>query len=197
MNTSLFSIAYAPPIIYFHFLKKANSSKIEAFENYQKQSFRNRCIILSAQGKQSLQIPIQHKQSKLIRDIEISYSENWQTQHWKSLKTCYNSSPYFEHYDYLIQPILEKKEKYLFDYNLNLLELLIDFLALELPELTSEWIGNPIDIIDLRDQIHPKKKIEVELNYYPSSFDVSIENKEHLSIFDLLFNQGPDSIMFL
>lgn len=197
MNTSLFSIAYAPPLIYFHYLKKTNSAQIEAFENYQKQSFRNRCIILSAQGIQSLQIPIRHKPSKLIRDIEISYSENWQALHWKSLKTCYNSSPYFEHYDYIIQPILKKKEKYLFDYNLNLLKVICGFLALELPTLTSDWEVSQIGTNDFRNSIHPKINIQENLKYYPSLFDIKIEVKEHLSILDLLFNQGPDSIIHL
>lgn len=197
MKTCLFSIAFAPSIMYFHYLNQNCISKIEAFENYQKQSFRNRCIILSSQGTLSLNIPVQHKNGKLIRDIRLSYSEKWQEQHWKTLKTCYNSSPFFEHYDYLLYPLFKKKEKYLFDYNLSIIEKLCDFLTITSPGLTSKWDSSPDNCMDYRNNLHPKTFLNNHLKEYSSVFPIEHSLKQHLSVLDLLFNQGPESIKYL
>lgn len=189
----LLSIAYAAPVEYFHFLVKNNNCKLEANENYQKQSFRNRCHILSAQGIQKLNIPVEHNKSSFIRDIKISYQENWQRQHWRSINTCYRSSPYFLFYDYLFVEFYNKKEKFLFDFNYSILNVFCKLLKIETPGLTETWSAE--NGFDLREKLQPKNKsIKVENNEYITNFNIHPDMRKFLSMYDLLFQKGPESI---
>ncbi len=192
----LLSTAYAPPIEYFHFLVTNTKCAIEANENYQKQSFRNRCHILSAQGIQKLNIPIEHNEISFIRDIKISYQENWQRQHWRSINTCYRSSPFFLFYDYFFAEFYHKKEKFLFDFNYNILSVFCKILKIDTPKLTDEW--STASGTDLRHALQPKNKnTSVEKNEYLTNFSTLPEMRKFLSMYDLLFQQGPESIQIL
>ena len=108
-----FAAFYFGPIDYFAEMVKSQELNIEVCENFQKQTYRNRCNILGANGKLMLNIPVLHDKSKLFKDIQPSYEYNWQKEHIKSLKSAYQSSPYFEYYEDEITPFYEKKDKYL------------------------------------------------------------------------------------
>ena len=118
MDQVLLASAYFPPIEFYHHYTKNEAIIIEQNEHFIKQTYRNRCSISGANGQIDLSIPLQKYTSKTpIRDIKISYDVQWQKQHWRSIVSAYNSSPYFMYYDYEIMPYFEKKNNYLFVLN--------------------------------------------------------------------------------
>jgi hypothetical protein len=188
----ILSIAYAPPISYFSQLAKSNLTRIEAHENYQKQSFRNRCNILSSAGIQTLIIPIKHGHSLKIKEIEIDYKEDWQKKHWRSLITCYNSSPYFVFYRDDFESAYQLNYRFLFDWNLAILEIFCNHFKMTITGLTVQWKNDYLESTDFRDKIHPKKVIQSSLPFHDTTFQVNNTDRMYLSAFDLLFNAGPD-----
>ena len=201
LNTILLSTAYLPPIEYFSFLINSDKQIIEKYETYKKQTYRNRCYILGSNGKLALTIPIKKPEGNHTKtnEIIISYSEDWQQIHWKSIESSYNSSPFFLFYKEELKNLYQKKYKYLLDHNNNFLKLICDFLDIEItPGLTSEFIKNPKNILDLRNSISPKNSSQ-EKNY--KKYSQVFANKHgfipNLSIIDLLFNTGPEAIDYL
>ncbi len=199
MDQVLLASAYFPPIEFYHHYTKNEAIIIEQNEHFIKQTYRNRCSISGANGQIDLSIPLQKYTSKtLIRDIKISYEVQWQKQHWRSIVSAYNSSPYFMYYDYEIMPYFEKKNNYLFDLNLEILEKLNKLLKISKPfSLSEEFTAVNDSQSDLRYKISPKRKPEVLLKTYSQVFDQKLGFIENLSILDLLFNKGPDSMMYL
>ena len=201
LNTILLSTAYLPPIEYFSFLINSDKQIIEKYETYKKQTYRNRCYIFGSNGKLALTIPIKKPEGNHTKtnEIIISYSEDWQQIHWKSIESSYNSSPFFLFYKEELKNLYQKKYKYLLDHNNNFLKLICDFLDIEItPGLTSEFIKNPKNILDLRNSISPKNSSQ-EKNY--KKYSQVFANKHgfipNLSIIDLLFNTGPEAIDYL
>jgi len=195
------STAYFPPIQYFCKLLEYNTIIIEAEEHYQKQSYRNRCRILGPNGAQSLSIPVERGRLREIpiRDIKIDYSMSWQSNHFRSIKTAYRSAPYYEHYMDNLIPLFQTQDKFLFDYNLRIIEQLNASLEIN-PELiiSKSFDKNP-EFDDFRDAIHPKKRMQKEDSHFqPKEYmQVFMEKhgfQENLSILDLLMNEGPLSI---
>lgn len=199
MDQVLLASAYFPPIEFYHHYTKNEAIIIEQNEHFIKQTYRNRCSISGANGQIDLSIPLQKYTSKtLIRDIKISYEVQWQKQHWRSIVSAYNSSPYFMYYDYEIMPYFEKKNNYLFDLNLEILEKLNKLLKISKPfSLSEEFTAVNDSQSDLRYKISPKRKPEVLLKTYSQVFDQKLGFIENLSILDLLFNKGPDSMIHL
>lgn len=191
----IFSTAYLPPIEYFYFLSRENEISIEAAENYQKQSFRNRTLISSANGIQQLSIPIvQNHQKMPIKEVQIDYKTAWQRNHWKSITAAYNNSPFFLYYQDFLQPFYEKKIPFLLDYNTELLRVLLKLLKMETTivfteEFAEDWGAG---ILDLRAQIHPKRACNegVTLRPYTQTFATEAAALPHLSVLDLLCNAG-------
>ncbi len=201
LSSILLSTAYLPPIEYFSFLINSDKQIIEKYETYKKQTYRNRCYILGSNGKLALTIPIKKPEGNHTKtnEIIISYSEDWQQIHWKSIESSYNSSPFFLFYKEELKNLYQKKYKYLLDHNNNFLKLIFDFLYIEItPGLTSEFIKNPKNILDLRNSISPKNSSQ-EKNY--KKYSQVFANKHgfipNLSIIDLLFNTGPEAIDYL
>lgn len=201
LSSILLSTAYLPPIEYFSFLINSDKQIIEKYETYKKQTYRNRCYILGSNGKLALTIPIKKPEGNHTKtnEIIISYSEDWQQIHWKSIESSYNSSPFFLFYKEELKNLYQKKYKYLLDHNNNFLKLIFDFLDIEItPGLTSEFIKNPKNILDLRNSISPKNSSQ-EKNY--KKYSQVFANKHgfipNLSIIDLLFNTGPEAIDYL
>jgi len=199
-STIYFSTAYLPPVSYYAALVKADKVFLEYHENYTKQSYRNRCHIAAANGLMALSIPVekQGKEKILTRDIRISEHGDWQTQHWRSISSAYNSSPFFEYYQDDFQPFYEKKWDFLWDYNLELLNLTFKLLDIS-PEInfTSEFLTNLDNGTDLRDKIHPKKKCLFENEKYFQVFENKFSFIPDLSIIDLLFNMGNEAVLIL
>ena len=203
MSVVLLSTAYLAPVSYYVLLARAGKVVIEQHENYQKQSYRNRCLIAAANGPMVLSIPVKKSLpgKNSIRDIQLSGHGNWQHVHWNSLVSAYASSPYFAFYRDDIRPFYEKKYKYLFDFNEALREEICALLHLE-PRLEyskSYTTGPETEILDYRELIHPKKQRLEELlpGPYVQVFDRKFGFLPDLSVLDLLFNTGPEACLFL
>ena len=112
MDTALLSTAYLPPIQYFSVLKKNKTVAIEHHEHFVKQTYRSRCHIYGANGMLKLSIPVMHSRERtIIKDIRISYNDNWQKLHWRSIESAYRCSPYFEYYESEFASYYSEKKK--------------------------------------------------------------------------------------
>ena len=202
MNTHpLLSTAYLPPIEYFSFLM-GKDVWIENRENYSKQSYRNRARILTGNGIQVLSVPIIHEtHNPPITEVRIEYNTPWQRNHWRAIETAYNASPYYLYYKDILQPFFQQHFEFLFDFNLQILKALTKTLRIE-PNiyLTTEYEAATTP--DLRMLIHPKQctqpqyPLQLTEPYY-QVFDDRFGFTPNLSIIDLLFNMGPQSIQYL
>ena len=233
----LFTTAYLPPVSYLAAIAEemdglsnrtdGDSSLeltpsviyIEACENYQKQSYRNRCRFYAADGVQDLNIPVVHEGGthKLpISEIRIDWSKAWLQQHERAIISAYRTSAYFEYYmDEFFAIYAEKPEK-LIDLNTSLLRFMLDKTGISAEiRFTSEFSrdgitfpapgDNPtkeIHCTDLREVIHPKRpnSILADLRLEKPYFQVFAQKhgfQSDLSAIDLLFNEGPDSVVYL
>jgi len=200
-NQVLLSSAYLPPIEYFSSIINSKKQLIEKHETYKKQTYRNRCRILGPNGILTLTIPINKPNGNhtKINEITISYFENWQQIHWRSIESSYNSSPFFLYYKEELKEIYQKKHKYLFDLNNDFLKLISEFIGIEFTiNLTSKFVNNPTNILDLRNIISPKKLSQkIDFIKYSQVFANKFGFTPNLSIIDLLFNIGPEAIDYL
>ena len=178
---------------------------IEACENYQKQSYRNRCHFYAADGLQSLSFPIIHdagSHKHPISEVRIDYSKPWVIQHQRAIISAYRTSAYFEYYQDELFAILESGHERLFDLNLALMNFFIEKTGIKVEiRLTDDYMKDtPHE--DLRDVIHPKRPntilrdLSLEKPYF-QVFSGKYGFQPDLSIMDLLFNEGPDSILYL
>jgi len=172
-----------------------------AFDGFVKQSYRNRCCILSPNGLQCLSIPlIKAKKRQIIKDIRISYAENWRKIHWKSFEAAYRRSPYFEFYEDEFYPFYHEKEiTFLLDFNQLLNQKLIELLGLNTTIIQSKRYINPTEVDkDYRILINRKNKIDNTIfTEYTQVFSDRNGFKPNLSIIDLLFNEGPNALIYL
>jgi hypothetical protein len=194
----LLSTAYLPPIEYFQKINSVQSFSIEKHEYFVKQTYRNRCHISGPNGIQVLSIPLINTHEKiLISEKEISYTENWQKQHWRSITAAYANSPYFIYYSDELKPFYENKFEFLFDYNTELLEVLLKLLKIKNEiKFTKEFEKEILN--DFRDTISPKNRIEKKgFKSYTQVFSDKNTFTPNLSIIDLLFNRGQEALEFL
>ena len=204
-ETVILSTSYLAPVQYYCKLSGYKNILIEAFENYSKQSYRNRCVILGANGPLTLSIPVKRNNCIKIhtRDIKIDYNSRWQSVHWRAIESAYRSSPFFIYYADDIEPFYRKKIEFLMDYNTQLQEKILNQLNLK-PEIifTHEYIYTTENMDDYRDTIHPKQRMQrSDVNFSPQAYYQVFENKFgfvlNLSIIDLLFNMGPSAVEML
>jgi len=199
-NKILVSSAYFPPIEYFSLISNANEVEIEKEENYIKQSYRNRCYILSAHGTQMLSVPVYlgsiHK--TLIKDIKIDFSKRWQQVHLRAIKASYNSSPYYEFYTEIFDKIILQNHVFLLDLNMELTIAVLKLLKIS-STLSYTTAFKPIGSIenDFRYKIAPKKESHFQGKEYIQVFNNDNNFASGLSILDLIFNIGPDSGSYL
>ncbi len=192
---------YLPPVEYFTKLTIYNPDfVIEKHEHFPKQTYRNRANICSPDGLLTLVVPVV-KGSKMhtpIKDVKISYDFNWQRLHWMSLQACYRRSAYFEYYEDEFAIFYEMEEPYLFDYNEKLLQILLKLLKIKATiNYTHSYEAEYLYLKDLRQSIHPKKGPGFPQKPYYQLFEERQGFLNNLSIVDLLFNQGPQSINYL
>lgn len=196
MSTVVLPICYAAPIHWYAIYAQKEEVILEAKEHFVKQSFRNRCEIYSPNGKQALVAPITHKgKRQTMAQKQLSYQENWQKNHWKSLEAAYRSSPYFEFYEDDFKPLFEQQPKGLMDWNLQLHQLICDSIGLEEKHQLSDVYHQ--DYAEDFRSLGPKNK-----NIKPNPKYHQVFEEKHgfipaLSIFDLLFNLGPESLSYL
>ncbi|GAB2863960.1 WbqC family protein [Hymenobacter ruber] len=219
----LTELHYHPPAALFAELLRADSILLEAHEHYRKQTFRNRCLIRTAQGVQPLTVPVidgNRAEKVSVSEIEIDYRQNWIHRHWRTLQTAYGNSPYFEFYADYLRDIYVSKPALLFDLNQQFLRLLLRCFRITLPlHLTTEYhahypaqpsVGNSgllatQPIADRRDWLTPKAATKTPepdtpaasalVRPYPQVFGPGFE--PGLSVLDLLFSQGPAAGRYL
>lgn len=198
----LLSTACFPSVQYITKLVQFENIYMEQFENFTKQTYRNRYEILGANGVIPLIVPVVKGRGRKIkiRDLQISYDTDWQRNHWRTIFSAYNSSPFFEFYRDDIQPFFEKPRKFLFDFNLEILETLCDLMEIE-PTLvlTEDFETVPEGTPNFREAISPKKhRTENDPQFIPLPYTQVFHEKfgfvPNLSILDLLFNEGPNSL---
>ena len=191
---------YFPNIHQFRQIIKANSILFEVSDNYQKQTFRNRTYIYGANGKLGLFIPVihTHKNRELFKDVKISYDSNWMDLHLKSLQSAYRSSPYFEYFEDDFIKLYAKKEKFLVDFNIKCIKLISNLLDLDLDyKISSEYVEKTNDIIDLRDLSNARKQKTIETPKYIQVFESKHGYINNLSILDLIFSEGANSVLLM
>ncbi|HOZ87640.1 MAG TPA: WbqC family protein [Bacteroidia bacterium] len=204
---ALLSTAYWPNLHYFFYVLNAQTVTIEQFENYQKQSYRNRTRIFTANGPLDLSIPVTKRADKeLTKDIKISYSENWQIRHWRAITSAYNNSPYFDFFEDDIRYFYTSKFESLLNYNTEQLKLVLKLLRHQKNIELTTCFEMPADPMyeDLRSSIHPKisfkkdglVKERLEISYY-QTFENKFDFCGNLSVLDLLFNKGLDTTGYL
>jgi hypothetical protein len=191
---------YLPPVEYFQKLNGYNPDfLIEKYEHFPKQTYRNRANIYSPDGILTLVVPVV-KGSKVhtpIKDVKISYDFNWQRLHWMSLQACYRSSAYFEYYEDDFVPFYKIKEAFLFDYNEKMLQMLLKLLKIKASiNYTETYEAEYTALTDLRHSFSPKKPSQFQQKPYFQVFEERHGFMKNLSIIDLLFNQGPQSISY-
>lgn len=199
-NGIILSTAYLPPVSYFGAMLEENEIWLEACENYVKQSYRNRCRIATANGIETLSIPVESNSGKKnqIRDVRISSHGNWQQIHWKALTSAYMNSPFFEYYQDDFLPFYEKKWTFLWDYNLELLTLILHLLDISTQiNITEKYENTHLVFRDLRENIHPKKESLFHVEPYYQVFENKFGFLQDLSIVDLLFNMGNESFFII
>jgi len=198
---AVFPLFYLPSIEYFSkILKYKDALLIENSENFLKQSYRNRAVIHSPNGALDLIVPVikGSKNHTIVKDVKISYDFKWQRLHWKSLETSYRSSAYFEFYEDDLIGFYEKKWEFLFDFNEELLQLLNRFLKINIEyKYTNTYQLTYSTLDDYRGSIHPKHFSDIKFKPYFQVFQERNGFLPNLSIIDLIFNQGPQSIKYL
>ncbi|MDM8175021.1 MULTISPECIES: WbqC family protein [Olivibacter] len=199
----LFPCFYLAPIAAVSEMLSADGDEIlvEKFEHFPKQTYRNRASIYSPNGKLDLIIPVRKgaKVHTVMKDVRISYESDWQRLHWMSLQTSYRRSAYFEFYEDDFAPFYEKKYEFLFDFNTDLTSMLLRLLKIRKAlTFTTSYLDNDAGIQDFRNRIHPKQTYQAkEFKPYFQVFEPKHGFLPNLSIVDLLFNQGPNSLNFL
>lgn len=202
----LLELQYFPPIQYFTKFCLFETIVIEQHEHYVKRSYRNRCQIATSTGIQRLSIPLKKgKNEQLpVREVRISYEENWQKNHWSAIRTAYNNSPFFEHYAAFFQPFFTKKFDSLFEFNFETLKTILKILDLKkTPKLsTSFQKETPDEVLDFRNKISPKGKKEPDDPHFKAiKYAQVFEEKNgfipNLSILDLIFCAGPQAPYYL
>lgn len=213
----LLSTAFFPPVSWFTAAAKdwgrvvvTNPSSfcdvyLEAHENFQKQSYRNRCIIASANGPEAISVPVVHDGDIFhtpITEIRVDYKDQWVKKAWRAIESAYSTSAYFEYYKDDIYAILSSGIPTLWDLNLRIIEFFIQKIRLGIRIVPTESYASAGNALDYRDIIHPKKQntilkdLDMEKPYF-QVFAGKYGFQSDLSVMDLLFNEGPQSLLYL
>jgi hypothetical protein len=186
---------YFGNIEYFHLLLEHNEIGISTVDGYRKQTYRNRCSILTANGVMKLSIPVDRTNgaNTLTSEAQITYAANWQKDHLKALESAYRKSPYYEFYIDGLEAVFAKQHTSLIEFNLELTQWLIDRIGLS---CTLQTINRPLGD-EYKFSVDPKNKSTFNTYPYIQTFSERFEFEPNLSVLDLLFNEGPNSISIL
>ncbi len=188
-------IAYFGNLTYFWYLFHHKKVWIYTDEKYPKQTIRNRCSISTANGVIHLSIPVEKPfgSNSKTKEVCISKAENWQKNHWKTIESAYQNSPYFEFYKDKLEELIHSDEENLVNYNLAILNYLIDKIGL-VCEIQCISTSEKITFLD-----DFSKKNDDTLHYYPyiQTFSDRFNFIPNLSVLDLLCNEGPNAISIL
>jgi len=174
----------------------------EVHDNFQKQTYRNRCLISTDKGKHPLLIPIRHRGGTEGRqkyaEVAMDNSYNWKKLHWRTLETAYRTSPFFEFYEDDLRPLYRDGETSLLDFNLRSIEITAQCLGLDMPqERTEGYQLRPTATLDARFLVEAKRERPTPLDPYPQVFGERHGPIHNLSVLDLLFNLGTQALDYL
>ena len=210
MSTALLQTTYFGPIQWYQKLYRYDQTLIEQYDTYQKQTYRNRCVIATANGLQALTVPVEHNVQRSTfsvqcKDLRISDHNQWRRVHWNALQSAYSESPFFDYYADDIRPFFEKKYEFLVDFNEAIRQTVCDLLDIQPKvEYTSSFLSpltshlSPLD--DFREVInvkHPQADADFQPRRYWQVFEGKHGFQANLSILDLLFNMGNEAIFYL
>ena len=195
----LLSTTYFGPIQWYQKLYRAERVVMEQWESFQKQTYRNRCLIATTQGIQALTVPVVRGETSLMKDIRISDHGNWRHLHWNALQSAYGESPFFDYYQDDIRPFYEQHWTYLLDFNEAIRARMCELIDIT-PEVTLSKVFNAKANDDFREAINPKHPAP-DPDFIPKPYYQVYKQKygflPNLSILDLLMNMGPESIFYL
>jgi hypothetical protein len=198
----LIELHYLPSLEYMACLLRAKRVHIEMCGHYQKQSYRNRCHVLGANGLTKLIVPVEGSGKKIPEGkIRIDYRQKWQQQHWRTLQSAYGKSPFFEHYADFFEGIYSRPYERLYEWNRELLTICLKLLGQPCSLIETETYKKEPDneILDMRSVIHSKEDYSHRSFYRPYSYP-QLFGKDfapNLSVLDLLFCEGPRSLRIL
>lgn len=195
MQTVLLTSAYLPPVSFFTAIKNGGDVLIEQYDNYCKQTYRNRCRIATSSGVQTLTVPVIKSSSpkQLMKDVRISDHGEWRHQHWNALASAYMNSPFFMYYQDDFQPFYEKRYDFLIDFNTELTLLIMKLAGINKEiRLTESYGKKDENILDLRSLAEPGTNEPANQPPYWQVFKEKHGFLANLSAVDLLFNMGPE-----
>ncbi|QJW90684.1 hypothetical protein HNV11_15485 [Spirosoma taeanense] len=192
----LIELHYLPCLDYVSGLMQYDQVWLEAREHYQKQSYRNRCYVLTANKVDSLTVPVQQGTHHLpIQELRVDNGQPWQVHHWRTLRTAYGKAPFFEYYAPELEPVYSRNWTFLFDLNYELLTICLKLLGLAPRVNLTDWYDKtpPDGLLDARSGINPRNRTKSYIFHCPVPYlqNFGLEFVQNLSIIDLLFCQGP------
>ena len=226
MTTALLQTTYFGPVQWYQKLKRYDHCVIEQYDSYQKQTYRNRCVIATANGLQALTVPVDHSpltnDHVQCKDLRISDHNQWRRVHWNALQSAYSESPFFEYYADDIRPFFEQKYEFLIDFNEAIRQKMCELLDIETSVSYSSgfrvhgsgFMGHGSGFMvhgswfmvqgsgfrDFREVIHakhPQDDPEFQPRSYWQVFQHRYGFQPNLSILDLLFCMGPEAVFYL
>lgn len=197
----IFPTAYFPPISYLAKMLQFDSVDIEGFETYPKQTLRNRCKILTSNGLLNLSVPVVKVDGNktITNNILIFNDDPWQLKHFRALESAYKSSPFFDHYIHHFEKIFHGNFEKLTDLNNEILRLLFNILKIQTKAaFTTTYLKESETLLDFR-MTYNKSEIIPDKTYksYNQVFSDRFDFQPDLSILDLLFNEGPNTMKYL
>ena len=196
---TLFTTAYFPSISYMARFLKEDAPVVEIWETYHKQTYRNRCRVMTANGVESLSVPVVKVNGNhtMTKDMVISPIEPWQHIHSRCLESAYKAAPYFDHYYDYLRPIFEGHFERLIDLNDAALKAVLKMLKVNKEIVyTTDYVREAEN--DFREAFSPKKQIDASLcpTYY-QVFNTKFPFMPDLSVLDLIFNEGLEAVYYL
>jgi len=184
---TILSTTYFGPVQWYQHLHRAESVQIEQWESFQKQTYRNRCLIATANGVQALTVPVVHSaDSQLIKDLRISDHGNWRHLHWNAIQSAYGKSPFFDYYEDDLRPFFEKRWEYLLDYNEAIRQKMCELIDIQ------PAVGYTASF-----QRPQPPGAPFEPKPYYQVYGLRHGFQPNLSVLDLLLNMGPESIFYM
>ena len=201
---SLLATTYFGPVQWYQKLNQSDRCLIERHDHFIKQTYRNRCVIATTNGLQALTVPIERFEGAhcAMLNIRISDHGSWRHLHWNALQSAYGESPFFEFYADDIRPFFERRWDFLVDFNMEITQKMCELLDIQ-PHitLTDAYVSaEDVGVTDYRDAIRPKNPLP-DNSFQPRRYYQVYEQKHgfqpNLSVLDLLFNEGPEAVLYL
>lgn len=201
---SLLTSTYFGPVQWYQKLNQSDCCLIERHDHFVKQTYRNRCVIATTSGLQALTVPIERYEGAHceMRDIRISDHGSWRHLHWNALQSAYGESPFFEFYADDLSPFFERRWEFLFDFNTAITRKMCELLDIHPQIAFTEAYASAEEegVTDFRDAIRPKHPLPDDgfrLRRYYQVYEQKHGFQPNLSILDLLFNEGPEAVLYL